>query len=48
MLRYIRKWVEVESGVRVAKEIEEICAILDVFLVESRVSCVINHLLLGV
>ena len=48
MLRYIRKRVEIESRVRVAKEIQEICAVLDVFLVESWVCCMINHLLLGV
>jgi hypothetical protein len=48
VLRYIRKRVEIESRVRVAKEIQEICAILDIFLVESWVCCMINHLLLGV
>ena len=39
--------MKIERGVGIAKKIEKICAILDVFLVESRVRCMIDHFLLG-
>lgn len=40
--------MQVKGGVRVTQEVQEICTILDVLLVESGVGRMIYHLLLSV
>ncbi len=48
ILRYIGQWMQVKGGVRITQEVQEICTVLNVLLVESGVGLMIYHLLLGV